>query len=86
MFPLPGSLAKKSVIAKTLAILPDLDAMLVIVDPRTAADAPLALETMDNLLSLLVILMAALLGTPYCVNTSTTLPVKVSGSFNLFSS
>ena len=86
MFPLPGSLAKKSVIPNTLAILPDFVAMLVIVDPRTAVDAPLALATIDNLLSLLVILIAALPGAPYCVNTSTTLPVKVSGSFNLLSS
>ena len=86
MFPLPGSVAKKSVIPNAVAITPDFDAMFVAVVPTAATLAAFAFLAKDNFLSLFVILKPALPGTPYCVNTSTTLPVKASGSFNLFSS
>ena len=86
MFPLPGSVAKKSVIPNAVAITPDFDAILVTVVPTAATLAAFAFLASDNFLNLFVILKPALPGTPYCVNTSVTLPNKASGSFNLFSS
>ena len=86
MFPLPGSVAKKSVIPNAVAITPDFDAMFVAVVPIATALAALALWTIDSFLSLFVILNPTLPGTAYCVNNSVSLPVKASGSFNLFSS
>ena len=60
--------------------------MFVAVVPIAAALAAFAFCTVENFLSLFVILKPAEPGTPYCVNTSVILPIKVSGSFNLLSS
>ena len=65
---------------------PDLDAMFVAVAPIATVDNALALLTALSFLTLSMILKEALAGILYWTRTSLTLPNKVSGLCNLFSS